>query len=184
LAHFATSGIPQWVPGFLGCSMPEPRRLAEVRKQKTDERDARLILKSLAHEKLLQDLDSHTGRTRLAAVTLASAQAGLPAHDVGQPAARAGAERGTLPQEEAVHEERSRRAGWFGAGSVGLPALRQYAQVVLPGDGFLVAGYTEASRGCKHLCRHCPLCRFLCVLPDYVEPVWEPCEIGQIQCWI
>src|SRR5580704_1022013 len=39
----------------------------------------------------------------------------------------------------------------------GLPPLRQYAQVVLPGGGYLVAGYTEASRGCKHLCRHCPI---------------------------
>ena len=39
----------------------------------------------------------------------------------------------------------------------GLPPLRRYAQVVLPGGGYLVAGYTEASRGCKHLCRHCPI---------------------------
>jgi radical SAM superfamily enzyme YgiQ (UPF0313 family) len=39
----------------------------------------------------------------------------------------------------------------------GLPPLRQYAQVVLPWGGYLVAGYTEASRGCKHLCRHCPI---------------------------
>jgi radical SAM superfamily enzyme YgiQ (UPF0313 family) len=39
----------------------------------------------------------------------------------------------------------------------GLPPLRQYAQVVLPGGEHLVAGYTEASRGCRHLCRHCPI---------------------------
>ncbi len=39
----------------------------------------------------------------------------------------------------------------------GLPPLREYAQVVLPRGGHLVAGYTEASRGCKHLCRHCPI---------------------------
>jgi hypothetical protein len=39
----------------------------------------------------------------------------------------------------------------------GLPPLREYAHVVLPEGGFLVAGYTEASRGCKHLCRHCPI---------------------------
>jgi hypothetical protein len=39
----------------------------------------------------------------------------------------------------------------------GLPPLRQYAQVELPWGGCLVAGYTEASRGCKHLCRHCPI---------------------------
>jgi radical SAM superfamily enzyme YgiQ (UPF0313 family) len=39
----------------------------------------------------------------------------------------------------------------------GLPALKQYAHVVLPDGQSRVAGYTEASRGCKHLCRHCPI---------------------------
>jgi len=40
---------------------------------------------------------------------------------------------------------------------VGLPQLRQYAHVVLPDGSHRTAGYTEASRGCKHLCRHCPI---------------------------
>jgi radical SAM superfamily enzyme YgiQ (UPF0313 family) len=39
----------------------------------------------------------------------------------------------------------------------GLPALAQYAHLVVPGGGFRVVGSTEASRGCKHLCRHCPV---------------------------
>jgi radical SAM superfamily enzyme YgiQ (UPF0313 family) len=39
----------------------------------------------------------------------------------------------------------------------GLPPLAKYAHVLLPDGGSLVAGYTEASRGCKHLCRHCPI---------------------------
>ncbi len=39
----------------------------------------------------------------------------------------------------------------------GLPDLARYARVDL-GDGrSLTVGYTEASRGCKHLCRHCPV---------------------------
>jgi radical SAM superfamily enzyme YgiQ (UPF0313 family) len=38
-----------------------------------------------------------------------------------------------------------------------LPPLRQYAHLLMPGGSFKVAGYTEASRGCKHLCRHCPI---------------------------
>ena len=38
-----------------------------------------------------------------------------------------------------------------------LPPLRQYAHLLRPEGGFKVAGYTEASRGCKHLCRHCPI---------------------------
>jgi radical SAM superfamily enzyme YgiQ (UPF0313 family) len=39
----------------------------------------------------------------------------------------------------------------------GLPALEKYAHLVIPGDGYRVVGSTEASRGCKHLCRHCPI---------------------------
>jgi len=37
-----------------------------------------------------------------------------------------------------------------------LPALASYATLQLNGAGKR-AGYTEASRGCKHLCRHCPV---------------------------
>ena len=39
----------------------------------------------------------------------------------------------------------------------GLPPLSQYAQLVVPGGARRTVGYTEASRGCKHLCRHCPV---------------------------
>lgn len=37
-----------------------------------------------------------------------------------------------------------------------LPDLSHYAHVTTA-DGSLTAGHTEASRGCKHLCRHCPI---------------------------
>jgi radical SAM superfamily enzyme YgiQ (UPF0313 family) len=33
----------------------------------------------------------------------------------------------------------------------------KYARVVMPGGEHRVAGSTEATRGCKHLCRHCPI---------------------------
>jgi radical SAM superfamily enzyme YgiQ (UPF0313 family) len=39
----------------------------------------------------------------------------------------------------------------------GLPGLPQYARLTLPSGEQRVVGYTEASRGCKHLCRHCPI---------------------------
>ena len=39
----------------------------------------------------------------------------------------------------------------------GLPSLRSYAHLVLPSGEHYTVGYTEASRGCKHLCRHCPI---------------------------
>ncbi len=54
-----------------------------------------------------------------------------------------------------------------------LPPLARYAALET-GDGERrVAGYTEASRGCKHLCRHCPVVpvyggRFRVVAPDVV----------------
>ncbi|MGY8999427.1 MAG: CUAEP/CCAEP-tail radical SAM (seleno)protein [Rhodospirillales bacterium] len=38
-----------------------------------------------------------------------------------------------------------------------LPNLNQYAHLIM-GDGTTkIVGYTEASRGCKHKCRHCPV---------------------------
>jgi radical SAM superfamily enzyme YgiQ (UPF0313 family) len=38
----------------------------------------------------------------------------------------------------------------------GLPPLKEYAKLRMNGTR-KTAGYTEASRGCKHLCRHCPV---------------------------
>jgi radical SAM superfamily enzyme YgiQ (UPF0313 family) len=53
-----------------------------------------------------------------------------------------------------------------------LPPLGQYAQVRMNGSTKR-AGYTEASRGCKHLCRHCPVVpvyqgKFRVVQPEIV----------------
>ena len=39
----------------------------------------------------------------------------------------------------------------------GLPPLQNYARLVMPNGALRTVGYTEASRGCKHLCRHCPI---------------------------
>ena len=39
----------------------------------------------------------------------------------------------------------------------GMAALEKYARLVVPGGEKRIVGYTEASRGCKHLCRHCPI---------------------------
>jgi radical SAM superfamily enzyme YgiQ (UPF0313 family) len=38
-----------------------------------------------------------------------------------------------------------------------LPRLERYAKVRTPDGRRITAGYTEASRGCKHRCRHCPV---------------------------
>ncbi|HTS11187.1 MAG TPA: CUAEP/CCAEP-tail radical SAM protein [Candidatus Limnocylindrales bacterium] len=39
----------------------------------------------------------------------------------------------------------------------GLPPLEKYARLITPKGESRTVGYTEASRGCKHLCRHCPI---------------------------
>jgi radical SAM superfamily enzyme YgiQ (UPF0313 family) len=38
-----------------------------------------------------------------------------------------------------------------------LPPLRQYVRLRMPDGACRITGYTEASRGCKHLCRHCAI---------------------------
>ncbi len=39
----------------------------------------------------------------------------------------------------------------------GLPPLERYASLQMPDGRRRVVGSTEATRGCKHLCRHCPV---------------------------
>ena len=55
----------------------------------------------------------------------------------------------------------------------GLPPLSRYATLHMPDGTTKVVGSTEASRGCKHLCRHCPIVpvyqgQFRVVQPDVV----------------
>jgi radical SAM superfamily enzyme YgiQ (UPF0313 family) len=38
-----------------------------------------------------------------------------------------------------------------------LPPLERYATLQMPDGRRKLVGYTEASRGCRHLCRHCPV---------------------------
>ncbi len=39
----------------------------------------------------------------------------------------------------------------------GLPTLDRYAQLVWPDGHASIVGAVEATRGCKHVCRHCPV---------------------------
>jgi radical SAM superfamily enzyme YgiQ (UPF0313 family) len=55
----------------------------------------------------------------------------------------------------------------------GLPPLSKYATLQMPDGQRRLVGYTEASRGCRHLCRHCPVVpiyngQFRVVQPDVV----------------
>ena len=39
----------------------------------------------------------------------------------------------------------------------GLPELSRYAGLRLPGGNVKIVGFADSSRGCKYLCRHCPV---------------------------
>ncbi|MGH9479479.1 MAG: CUAEP/CCAEP-tail radical SAM (seleno)protein [Terriglobales bacterium] len=49
------------------------------------------------------------------------------------------------------------RLAWMVPDRTGLAPLDRYAALEGGGAGPRITGYTEASRGCKHHCRHCPL---------------------------
>jgi radical SAM superfamily enzyme YgiQ (UPF0313 family) len=71
-------------------------------------------------------------------------------------------DRGSLPRIHFLVPDRS-----------GLPPLSKYATLLMPSGERRAVGYTEASRGCRHLCRHCPVVpvyegQFRVVQPDVV----------------
>jgi radical SAM superfamily enzyme YgiQ (UPF0313 family) len=66
-----------------------------------------------------------------------------PPRFVGRPDARA------VPRLERLDFPVPRRDG--------LPSLKQYAHLDRGTGRAELAGYVEASRGCRHLCRHCPI---------------------------
>ncbi len=55
----------------------------------------------------------------------------------------------------------------------GLPRLTRYAHLMLPDGGQKTVGFTETTRGCKHLCRHCP------VVPVY-QGKFRPVQMGVV----
>ncbi len=60
-----------------------------------------------------------------------------------------------LPQEESLVS--MERLQFEVPDRSGMPALKKYAHLIIPQDGYRIVGSTEASRGCKHFCRHCPI---------------------------
>jgi radical SAM superfamily enzyme YgiQ (UPF0313 family) len=71
------------------------------------------------------------------------------------------------------HERQVPRIHFLVPDRSGLPPLSRYASLQLPDGSRRLVGYTEASRGCKHLCRHCPIVpvyngQFRIVAPDVV----------------
>jgi len=63
--------------------------------------------------------------------------------------------------DEPVANRSPSRRSFMVPDRTGLPELDQYARLQVTPEVSRIVGYTEASRGCKHLCRHCP------VVPEY-----------------
>jgi hypothetical protein len=96
-----------------------------------------------------------------------------PGTGVGRAGAADGDRRGTGADQSAGRRTRINRLEFLVPDRAGLPPLARYATLHV-GDGRpRIAGYTEASRGCRHLCRHCPVVpvyegQFRVVQPDVV----------------
>ncbi len=58
---------------------------------------------------------------------------------------------------EQIVETRLDRTAFITPERSGLPALSRYASLVMPDGTQRVAGFAETTRGCKYLCRHCPV---------------------------
>lgn len=71
-----------------------------------------------------------------------------------EPDLLAWAQGGEVPPEPVV---RRNRIDFLLPDRSGLPPLARYAKLNLPDGTQKIVGFAEASRGCKHLCRHCPV---------------------------
>lgn len=64
---------------------------------------------------------------------------------------------GTRPKPQAPSRKPIPRLQFIQPDRAGLPALARYASLQMPDGSHKVVGATDATRGCKHRCRHCPI---------------------------
>jgi radical SAM superfamily enzyme YgiQ (UPF0313 family) len=93
---------------------------------------------------------------------------------IGQRISAKGTQRALRTQsEEGLRSSSLPRLQFLVPDRTGLPPLSKYATLQMPDGQRRLVGYTEASRGCRHLCRHCPVVpiyngRFRVVQPEVV----------------
>jgi radical SAM superfamily enzyme YgiQ (UPF0313 family) len=66
--------------------------------------------------------------------------------------AAAGGARASIPASRTIP-----RLSFIEPDRTGLPALNRYASLQMPDGSRKIVGATDATRGCKHRCRHCPI---------------------------
>jgi radical SAM superfamily enzyme YgiQ (UPF0313 family) len=86
---------------------------------------------------------------------------GIPL-SLGAKAKEGGIPRRTAPRNDELRQQPEpvislARQKFLVPDRAGMPELSKYARVVMPGGEQRIVGSTEATRGCKHLCRHCPI---------------------------
>jgi len=64
---------------------------------------------------------------------------------------------GVAPREGSEHNAVVQKLPFAVPDRSGLPELARYAHLVLPDGTTRTVGFAEGSRGCKHMCRHCPV---------------------------
>ena len=79
-------------------------------------------------------------------VALAKSQTPNPSSQDAAPGSPIPDPRSPIPKLQFIQPDRS-----------GLLSLQRYAALEMPDGSRRVVGATEATRGCKHLCRHCPI---------------------------
>jgi hypothetical protein len=80
------------------------------------------------------------------ALTALAAQLTASAGVSSAPSAERGESTAAVPRLRFIQPDRA-----------GLPPLSKYAALQMPDGSRKVVGSTDATRGCKHLCRHCPI---------------------------
>jgi len=74
-----------------------------------------------------------------------------------RPGAHGARPKAQSPRPKAQREHAVPRLAFIQPDRSMLPPLGRYAKLRMPDGSTRVVGSTEATRGCKHLCRHCPI---------------------------
>ncbi len=93
----------------------------------------------------------------VAAIIGPEAEADLVSLATGPAPAGAGAGDGGVPASPRRSSPHLPRLTFVTPDRSSLPPLAQYATVRMPDGSHRIAGATDATRGCKHRCRHCPI---------------------------
>ena len=112
----AELGLELWIGD------PAEIKTRRVKKQKTDRKDAELLLKLMREDRFPRMLDTEPGESRSTAAALASPSVGTDAYADRESAVGVGHERRPAPEEEVVERTGTSRVGKAPVSSLGWSA--------------------------------------------------------------